>query len=283
MHQPLESTDLETACAQNRASWLSPADGRNSPRIVDSFLLRLSSPFSQSVNARRGSLDVGFFWGGRREGLPLFPFPLFSPSFFLGRGFPIYTPSRRAHFHVEPRNNQPRAPSSRLGTVRRVCVCVSQKVKLLSTRVPPDPAPHPGRGAVRGAPNGGHLPSSRAPAAPSSPPQQEGSPTAPHTAGIPSAPHGLPLSPLRGRSPPQPLTGSEPPGDPSGSTGGRVPLSPTRSQTPPYPPQPLMEPDPAQPLTEPGPPLIPLSPRTLTTCTAAAGRGPGTRPPPPPP
>lgn len=148
MHQPLESTDLETACAQNRASWLSPADGRSSPRIVDSFLLRLSSPFSQSVNARRGSLDVGFFGGGGREGLPLFPFPLFSPSFFLGRGFPIYTPSRRAHFHVEPRNNQPRAPSSCLGTVRRVCVCgvcvCPKKPSFSPHGCPQTPLPIPG-------------------------------------------------------------------------------------------------------------------------------------------
>lgn len=40
---------------------------------------------------------------------PLFPYPLFSLFFVLGRGFPIYKPSRREQFNFKPQYNQPQA------------------------------------------------------------------------------------------------------------------------------------------------------------------------------
>lgn len=82
---------------------------------MDSFLLKLSTPLFSLVCkymvwfSRCGVVFWVFLEGGEEGRLPLFPCPLFSLSFFLGRGFPIYKPSRREHFNFKPQYNQPQA------------------------------------------------------------------------------------------------------------------------------------------------------------------------------
>lgn len=221
--------------------------------------------------------------GGKKGGTASLSLPLVLPFLLSWQRLP--------HLHTLTQGTFPCRASeqSTTGTLLPLghretclCVCVPKSQAALHTGAPRPRSPSRAR-RCEGSPKRGSPALIPGSCSPLIPPSARGEPHGPTRSRDPLSTTRPPPQPSQGPEPPQPPHGLRAPRDPSGSTGGRVPLSPTRSQTPPYPPQPLMEPDPAQPLTEPGPPLIPLSPRTLTTCTAAAGRGPGTRPPPPPP
>lgn len=94
MHQPLEKHRSGNCLrAEPSIAGFPPLTGREphdhgqlSPRAFHSSFLPALSIHSVVFST------WGIFWKEEGGGLPLFPCPQFSPSFFLGRAFPISSP-----------------------------------------------------------------------------------------------------------------------------------------------------------------------------------------------